>query len=656
MKLYLYTAFHLNLAYSSIAEKDHPTVIEKCYKPLFDICEEMNVPFGIEASGYTLERIKKISPSLISKWKTLLKSGKCEFIGSGYAQIIGPLAPAKLNCHNLKIGNRIYQSILGVKPKIAYINEQTYSRGLIEHYIEVGYDAIIAEWNNSCRFHPEWNKEWQYHHQLALGREEKALPLIWNNFVAFQKFQRCIHGEIEISEYLIYLKSHLGEKTRFFPFYGNDVEIFDFRPGRYGTEAEKNKEGEWSRMKKLLKILIDDPNFEIILPSRVLILDDAKKGDSFNRIKLESPEQPIVVKKQEKYNLYRWALAGRDNLKINTKCYQIYKFLEKSKKENLKKWKELCYLWSSDFRTHITEDKWIEYLRRLGRFFENGLKTNVARMKKKQQAIKLPYDNGFFRCFEDGRYLVAEGDSIKCVFDKSKGMAISSFWFKKKFKNPLFGALPLGYYDDVSFAADFYTGHTIIERPGEHKITDLTACVPEVFIGDDCSLIIGNKIKNVGTLFKKEYRLNFKKGYFEIIGEIYRSKRELETIHIGHITFMPASFDKKTLFFATHNGGCEMDNFKIENKAIYHTQGLSALISAKHGLGATDGVVTVGDSKKKINIYHDQTISALIPSVHHHPMRNGLFYLRLLYSAQEIDETFKKSGKRQDLSFYLKIE
>ena len=46
-----------------------------------------------------------------------------------------------------------------------------------------------------------------------------------------------------------------------------------------------------------------------------------------NRLRLESPGQPIPVKKQGKYNVTRWAVTGRDDLGINTSCWRIYEAL-----------------------------------------------------------------------------------------------------------------------------------------------------------------------------------------------------------------------------------------------------------------------------------------------------------------------------------------
>lgn len=52
-KLSLYTVFHLNLTYSSIAEEVFPEVVSRCYWPLLKLIEKTKVPVSIEATGYT---------------------------------------------------------------------------------------------------------------------------------------------------------------------------------------------------------------------------------------------------------------------------------------------------------------------------------------------------------------------------------------------------------------------------------------------------------------------------------------------------------------------------------------------------------------------------------------------------------------------------
>ena len=79
-------------------------------------------------------------------------------------------------------------------------------------------------------------------------------------------------------------------------------------------------------------------------------------------LQLESANCPVPVKKQRKYNLARWAVTGRDNTAVNAACERIYRGMLDSSTPD---WKELCYLWASDFRTHLTEKRWAAFSARL---------------------------------------------------------------------------------------------------------------------------------------------------------------------------------------------------------------------------------------------------------------------------------------------------
>ena len=89
-QLNLFTIFHLNLMYSSIEEEQRVEVIEKCYWPLLRLAKKHNLPFGIEITGHTLETMSDLDPGWLAEFRSMVAGGICEFIGSGYAQIIGP--------------------------------------------------------------------------------------------------------------------------------------------------------------------------------------------------------------------------------------------------------------------------------------------------------------------------------------------------------------------------------------------------------------------------------------------------------------------------------------------------------------------------------------------------------------------------------------
>ena len=200
-QLQLYAIFYLNLLYSSVPVKSRHTLISNCYWPLLRIIES-GIPLGIQISGVSLEIINKLDPAWIKKFSTLLKQRKCEFIGGGYAQVIGPLVPAKLNDINQQLGLITYHKILNIRPAIATISEMAYSSGIVEHYLNHDYKAILIEWNNPKSFHSHWQDHWRYYPQQVATNNGKKINVVWIDTVAFQKFQRYIYQEYSLKEYL----------------------------------------------------------------------------------------------------------------------------------------------------------------------------------------------------------------------------------------------------------------------------------------------------------------------------------------------------------------------------------------------------------------------------------------------------------------------
>lgn len=639
----LFTFFHLNLAFSSIEEAQRPEVICDCYWPLLRLAEENNFPVGIELSGYTLETIQKLDPGWIAAFKKLHTKGLVELIGSGYAQMIGPLAPPEVTVANLRIGNRVYEEILNTRPEIALINEQAYSAGLIQHYIDAGYKAIIMEWNNPARFHPEWDPEWRYLPQMAAGQHDEKIPVIWNKSISFQKFQRYAHGEMSLDEYLAYIGQHLSDKPRTFCLYGNDAEIFDFRPGRFHTEAKMSEESEWARITHLLKTLRSDKRFKPIAVSEVL--KELHKPNAGNSLALESPEQPTPVKKQEKYNLTRWAVTGKHNLHINTECSRLTDALKEHKNATDEHRKELCYLWSSDFRTHITTKRLDGYFERLKRF-QNQILPNKSSgdliNQAKNSTTKQPAQR-FFSQFE-GRFLVIDSDLLRLELNCKKGLAINSLVLKSVSEKPLIGTLPHGYFDDISMGADFFSGHLVFETPGKPKITDLEAVSPSVnqFAEDVevCATIDtpAGKIKKsivagvdgVGAYIKVGYVLDWE-------------DMPIGSLRLGATTLNPEAFDSNSLYYATHNGGNDLETFAMANKQINHGTAPSFLVSASGGLGMTSGLLILGDKDKQFRIQLDPKAPRAIGLITHRPVSPS-YFCRHQFSLLEMDDTSNRGG------------
>ena len=444
--------------FSSISKDERPKVIKKCYWPLFDFAK-MNIPIGIEASAITLKIIKKHDPEWIHTLKKYIKTRKIEFIGSGYSQIIGPLVPYEVNFKNQYFGIKEYSKILDIIPKTALINEMAYSNGITEAYLKNGYDTIIMEWNNSTRYKSRWNENWKFYPQFLKNGYDKSIKLIWADSIAFQQFQRYAHGEISLKKYMSFIKLNLGEVDRNFPIYTSDAEVFNYRPGRFKNE-KKNESDEWKKIYKLYKLLKTKKWANFINTSEVL---HSKSKLAYNQLSLESVVQPIVVKKQEKYNITRWAMTGVDDLKINSKCYEIFEKTKDLDLKNEKHWEKIIYFWSSDFRTHINENRWKEFYKELNTYDYNS---NEKDSEKKIKPEK------FFLKKKDG-FVNVKSNNIELKLNSLKGYCIESLKLMKYGKKSLIGTVGHGYYNDIELAADFFSGHTVIDRWGKHKVTDL---------------------------------------------------------------------------------------------------------------------------------------------------------------------------------------
>jgi hypothetical protein len=654
--LELYTLFHCNLAFSMIPREHFPTVVERCYSPLLDLAEK-GFPIAIEMTAWTLKEVNRIDPSFIERLRSLWQAGKCEFIGSGYSQAIFPLIPTDVNRWNLEIGNRYYQDLLGRRPRIALVNEQTFSRGLVDLYREAGYDCLIMDWNNSHQ-HNHYPKEYLYHPQRAAGLKAD-IDVLWSHSIAFQKFQRCVHGEITCDEYLDFLFSHAGTgEERVFPLYTNDAEVFSYRPGHDATA-----EDEYKNLEMLLKRIAEDGRAELTTPSRILASSRGQRRS--NIIKLESVETPVVCKKQDKYNPLRWAAAGRDSVHINTECHKVYEsiraLIEQGalEKDTLERFKEvLCELWGSDFRTNTIDEKFAWFQNRLGWLkieTERLLGNHTERMpllswvyggnysapnatRPLIEEAGVPAGKGA-AISSEGKVLRVDTGTVVAEFKEAKGHALKSLTFPQVSPMPLVGTLAHGHYEDISLGADFFSGHVIHTSREGKKTTDLspsTASVKEDL--EKVTVEIKTPLE-LGTLWKK-YEISKTGPEVKVTYRLKVNGLVASSLRAGIFTFMPSAFDRDTLWFETVNGGAGAERFYMKGHALTHDEPVSQSVSASSCLGATEGWLRIGDSSKSIEIQTDKSKLFTVPMLKYLELpEEDSFFLRVYHSLGEFDDT-----------------
>jgi len=249
--------------------------------------------------------------------------------------------------------------------------------------------------------------------------------------------------------------------------YASDAEIFGFRPGRYRTEEANQGGREWQRMAEALAGIAALKNVKLVLPSETL---KVRTSACNQMLRLETAAYPVPVKKQRKYNLTRWAVTGRDDIGVNAACQRIYAALKtqggkdrsvgESRSDLDNDWRDLCRLWASDFRTHITETRWQRFCAELAAM--------EARLETSQPSAP-PAVTG--DAVSD-RILTVETPTIRAELDRRRGLAIRHAAFAPDFV-ALIGGIAHGHFDDIALQADWYTGDCVFEAPGEPKVTDL---------------------------------------------------------------------------------------------------------------------------------------------------------------------------------------
>lgn len=618
-----YLLFHHNLNFSSIKRESYLDVVEKCYIPLLNLSRNLNVKINIEAPAHTLEELCDISPKYIELLKECIADGFVEFVGSGYSQIIGPLWPSKINMLNLSYGNQRYLEILKVVPKVALINEMSCSTSLLSCYKEVGYESVVMDLDNVAMANALSKSKTATYNGLYFNDTE-SIHVNWSDSILFQKFQRVVHGEITQNEYVSALEKHfLFNCNSLIPIYTNDAEVFDFRPGRF-KEEKSIQSSEWRGIESLIQTVINKFNISFVGLSSVIERD-------LNPIKVNSLISPVTVKKQQKYNVARWAVSGRDDSTINA---NIYKILDSFSLEELDP-KLILRACSSDYRTHVGDGKWLE----LNQIFKELLpyKSNSGHITRLLEFESEPAPQ---RDFSDG--------NVRLAFDVRKGCAIRELsWSGHSLK---LGTITHGHFDDIRYGADYYSGMTLIENVSNSiRITDLNQS--QVFYKDTNDFYIVNASGDIGsTSFLKEYTLDKYDSSLVMKMETDIVTRGKCIVRVGNFVF-PDLTEGSLLRYKS--GGTSWENFKIDQN-IDHFTPVSFLVSSTTGLGCGDqSIEIVSPIGHGIRVTWKNSFGYLLPGIRYYSDGTKNF-LRLIFSLSEVDDTARE--KDISINYEFKFE
>jgi hypothetical protein len=601
--------FYMNLMFSALTAEDQRTVIDRCLEPLLRLADK-GYRYGIQISGVSLEIIAKYRPDLVAQLASAIEAGKVEFIGNGYSQIIQPLFPDKLNYKNQVIGLATYEQYLKCRPRICTINEMAYSDGSCESILSVGYEAILMEVNNIA---VNGNRRLNRFESARTKIADSEIGVLWGDTVAFQKFQKYTHGEIDLESYLDWLDRYTEGSEGTLCLYCSDAEIFGYRPARYGTEVAPTLD-EWERIERLLSHL-----------QSATILPSASESRSGKVIQITNSESPIVVKKQNKYNINRWAVTGRNDQELNTFCYRLLRHAtDLGSSFSDQDWKGLLKLSSSDLRTHIENKRWEEALQ-IKEDFETRFGDYLGSPTR--------YDPEL-RC--DDEFL---------VLDAKRGNNIIS-WPKD---NPMLGRVESGKFAKPRLMADFYSGYVVIEKLGHRKISDLD------YEGSARNSKAYNEFRNDSGYQIKKAIVSNDIDTLNIFISISSPCRTKEQIKPCHFSLTSDHWDMKSLYYSTKLGGSTVEKFEFGAESFDQDSILNLNVVGTNGFCPTDGILIIGDKNKKLAFHLDHSRCFSLARFTYDVDDTNQLLLRISFVVQDIDETFRSGVERQNFDFHCTL-
>jgi len=655
-----YLIFHHNLAFSSIPEEHYPYLIDSVYSSILNLVEE-GYPLGLEYTGETLERIHSLRPQYIERLQSAWASGACEVIGSSYSQAISPLLPVAANRWNLAFGQEVFDNLFQRIPKIAYLNEQVYSESLPVLYQEFGVEAIVFDWMSAI-IDNDWPVEYRYQ---VIRHAPSGMQFLWSDSIAFQKLQRTVWGEIEVAEWLQFIRAHqqvaherLGDRGNFC-LYASDAEIFDYYPGRLTTSGAP--QGHFARLQHLLNSIIKDGG-NLLTPGAIL----AGQARTIPAVAgVATAGYPVRTKKQDKYNITRWAVTGREATKMNTQCHQLYETIQQIDTEQqnpaltggLKK--ELVSLWGSDFRTHTTDEKYEAFRNRMGKALADGnlLVSGPGCSKTKSRGINALAGTGenHWTLLSDseltdsaaisrqGRRITLSGNGVQLTLLKNKGLAVESLVFSASGKKPLIGTIPHGYFADISLGSDFYSGHLLLVTKEGRQYTDLSCPVDSL---ETCQAQGGLGLRNrspmvlPGLSIVKTFWIRNQQ--LVLVYDLYADNLTPASLRLAMWTLLPWSFDRNTLFYQCCQGGDEPEKYNLNLKNIQQDIPVSPMVTARHCIGNTSGTLRLGDANTWIEIQNVASELYCVPLLHYEESPSwkqvNSFFKRVYYSICERDD------------------
>ncbi len=179
-------------------------------------------------------------------------------------------------------------------------------------------------------------------------------------------------------------------------------------------------------------------------------------------------------------------------------------------------------------------------------------------------------------------------------------------------------------------------------------MTDLERVQPAFHQVDDQTVRVWAEIETELGAIEKLVTINGAAEAIELEYLLRWPELPAGSLRAANVTLHPESFDRATLWYATHNGGGELERHRLDGSPFDHGQAVSALVSTGDGLGLTEGVVLLGDAYRQLQVNVDQSVARPLGLIAFRPERER-YFLRLSFSITESDDT-RRGGIPRDPS------
>ncbi len=120
--------------------------IKTCYEPFFEVMSRYpDFKFSVHCSGWLMERIEELRPSLYEKIVTLAKAGSIEFFSAGYYEPILSVIPSADRVGQIQRLNDSIHTRFGQTPKGLWLTERVWESSLIPDLDRAGIKYTVMD-------------------------------------------------------------------------------------------------------------------------------------------------------------------------------------------------------------------------------------------------------------------------------------------------------------------------------------------------------------------------------------------------------------------------------------------------------------------------------------------------------------------------------